>query len=298
MAKYRQAAKIDANQPSRPGLQKLAVCKYCSNDFVHYNRPSRPPKYCSAECQNQAHSERMSGSGNTNYKGLIDELRDCPTCGEKFQPIHAKSKYCSRRCLGLRMDNIERLRELSPIAAAISNASQNPKPKPGRKNTCKTCSKVFRHARKRRYCDEHVGHVNGKPPANKKATCSVCGNAFERQYAGNARRTCSDFCRSKQLAKRQKGAKSHRWQGGKTTNAMIIRGSFEYKQWRAAVFERDGYQCQICGQVGGKLNADHIKPFSTHPDLRLEITNGRTLCVECHRQTETFGIKASRATNE
>ncbi|HAD31544.1 MAG: hypothetical protein CL578_22485 [Alteromonadaceae bacterium] len=298
MGKYRQAARVDENQAFRSGLQKVACCKYCSNDFFHCNRPSRPPKYCSTECQNQAHSERMSGSGNINYKGVMDELRVCPTCGEKFKPVNAKSKYCSRSCLGSRPDNIERLKVIAPIAAAISNSTQQPRPKLGRKNTCKTCSKVFRDIHKRTYCDDHIGHVNGKPPMQKKAKCSICGSDFERQYAGNARRTCSDFCRSKQLAKRQKGAKSHRWQGGKTTDAMIIRGSFEYKSWRVAVFERDGYQCQICGQVGGKLNADHIKPFSTHPELRLNIDNGRTLCIGCHRQTETYGIKALRAANE
>jgi 5-methylcytosine-specific restriction endonuclease McrA len=67
-----------------------------------------------------------------------------------------------------------------------------------------------------------------------------------------------------------------------------IRASKEYTMWRIAVFERDNYTCQHCGQVGGDLNADHIKPFSTHPKLRLDINNGRTLCVPCHKKTPTF----------
>jgi len=58
---------------------------------------------------------------------------------------------------------------------------------------------------------------------------------------------------------------------------------------RLRIFERDQFTCQHCGTVGGRLNADHIKPYSTHPALRFDLANGRTLCVPCHRKTPTFG---------
>lgn len=58
----------------------------------------------------------------------------------------------------------------------------------------------------------------------------------------------------------------------------------EYKDWRQAVFQRDGFRCQICGQVGRKLNAHHIKPFKDYPKLRYEVSNGITLCEKCHRE--------------
>lgn len=69
-----------------------------------------------------------------------------------------------------------------------------------------------------------------------------------------------------------------------------IRKSPEYKTWRKTVFERDDYTCKECGKRGGNLNADHIKPFALYPELRFDVDNGRTLCMPCHRKTETFGI--------
>lgn len=63
-----------------------------------------------------------------------------------------------------------------------------------------------------------------------------------------------------------------------------IRNSLEYSNWRKAVYERDKYTCQHCGQVGGKLNAHHIKPFAKYKSLRFDVDNGLTLCVSCHRK--------------
>lgn len=45
------------------------------------------------------------------------------------------------------------------------------------------------------------------------------------------------------------------------------------------------------GKTGGNLEADHIKPYSLFPELRYEVDNGRTLCVDCHKKTPTWGKK-------
>ena len=95
------------------------------------------------------------------------------------------------------------------------------------------------------------------------------------------------------------GIKSHNWKGGITPLLFKIRHCFEYRQWRSDIFTRDEFTCQECGQVGGRLNAHHIKPFAsilqkyeiTTLEEALEceelwsINNGITLCEECHKRT-------------
>ncbi len=88
-----------------------------------------------------------------------------------------------------------------------------------------------------------------------------------------------------------RGDKNINWKGGVTKESETIRKSVEYKLWREAVFQRDNFTCQECGEkesVSGKLNAHHVKPFSLFPELRLAIDNGKTLCYECHQKTDTY----------
>lgn len=91
----------------------------------------------------------------------------------------------------------------------------------------------------------------------------------------------------------KKGELSPFWKGGVTPIHRIIRGSIEYKLWREAIYKRDNYTCVDCGIKSGCgktviLNADHIKPFAYFPELRFAIDNGRTLCLDCHKKTDTY----------
>lgn len=89
----------------------------------------------------------------------------------------------------------------------------------------------------------------------------------------------------------QKGEKSASWKGGITPLNSIIRRSLEYRTWRTKVFERDNYTCVQCGKTNCYLEADHIKSFAYYPELRFDIDNGRTLCLECHKKTPNYKKK-------
>ena len=66
--------------------------------------------------------------------------------------------------------------------------------------------------------------------------------------------------------------------------------------------ERDNYTCRFCKKRGIELCVDHIIPFSflikknniqSSEDAHMcqelwETSNGRTLCLDCHRETDTY----------
>ena len=91
-----------------------------------------------------------------------------------------------------------------------------------------------------------------------------------------------------------KGELNPSWKGGLTPINALIRSSTAMNEWRKAVFARDNYTCQMCGVRGSKLHADHIKPFARFPEFRFDLNNGRTLCVPCHRKTDTYAGKGFR----
>jgi len=52
-------------------------------------------------------------------------------------------------------------------------------------------------------------------------------------------------------------------------------------EWSAAIKARD-CKCVTCGAETA-LVAHHIKPKSQYPELKYDLDNGVTLCVDCHK---------------
>jgi endogenous inhibitor of DNA gyrase (YacG/DUF329 family) len=153
---------------------------------------------------------------------------------------------------------------------------------------------------------------------NKKNKCLVCGEEFKVANHNSGRKYCSKKCFSiaytgKKMTSEQKkrmseakigkstpwmnGANNHFWKGGiwavNRREKDRIMHRLEYKNWRRTILERDEYKCQWCGSTEN-LHVDHIKPFCTHKNLRLVIDNGRTLCFQCHKKTDTYGRKKQK----
>lgn len=60
------------------------------------------------------------------------------------------------------------------------------------------------------------------------------------------------------------------------------------RRWTRLVKERDGHKCAECGYQGtdGKKDVDahHVIPKASHPELATVLFNGVTLCKPCHKE--------------
>lgn len=178
-------------------------------------------------------------------------------------------------------------------------------------NHCVYCQKPFVHEitpaqqRKSKRCGQFCSmacHKKDLMSARVDLTCPTCGTYFQETPGriARGRKYCSVECgrvakkgrplsaeHRKALSDNHadfKGSKSPSWRGGKTSALTLLRNSDAMQDWKKKVFERDVYQCGFCGQVGLKLQADHIMPASLYAEKALDIANGQTLCKPCHKR--------------
>lgn len=117
------------------------------------------------------------------------------------------------------------------------------------------------------------------------------GKRHSEEYKKNMSRILKGRIFSEEHRRKLSGERGSNWRGGITPINHIIRSSLKYRLVRKACFERDNYTCIWCFQKGGRLNADHIKPFALFPEFRFALNNLRTLCEPCHKKTDTYGRK-------
>lgn len=90
----------------------------------------------------------------------------------------------------------------------------------------------------------------------------------------------------KRVSEALRGDRSPNWRGGISREKPT---GLEYRAWRMAVFTRDEFTCQDCGDdSGGNLEAHHIKSWAFYPQHRYDIDNGQTLCKTCHAKTDNY----------
>src|SRR3972149_10525613 len=191
------------------------------------------------------------GRQNPNYRG--GRKKQCRLCYKRYWVIPCKletSHYCSRLCQN-------RFQARESHLEALKRVKINPK-RIKKIYLCSKCEGVT--TKGRLFCN--VCTQKGK--RRIIISCKLCSKEIN-SWVGRIKSFCSQECKYKYYS----GKGNPHYIDGRTPINRKIRNSKIYEKWRVKVFERDNYTCQICGQYGGELQVDHIKPFSLFPELRL-----------------------------
>lgn len=163
----------------------------------------------------------------------------------------------------------------------------------GEELSCEWCDSSFRKLECRISKDEHhtcsdgcraklVGELNsGENNARWKEpdmrTCRNCYNKFDYIQVRGSGVYCSQECKGEDYQERLRGENNPNYSDSSRREKFT---DCERRQ----IFERDEYECQDCGQVGGQLQPHHIKRVSDKPELAHDLSNGVTLCLSCHAE--------------
>ncbi len=173
---------------------------------------------------------------------------------DNFEKIQEQKKHYTKvNSEKIRSDNAQWRRRGALFAAYYSRLPETDQPREGRNGellvVCHYCGRSFN-------------------PSNTATSCRV--KALSGQTHGNFYFYCGDVCR---------GLCPEYRAGCNLPPLVDVRSA----KWIRKVKERDNYTCQHCGSTDN-LCAHHIKPVATHPKLAGCVTNGITLCAECHAE--------------
>jgi len=214
-------------------------------------------------------------------------MKTCTRCHNEFQPVGNNTKRCPTcrtscevcgrpvKCGNNLCDICFYQTRHKKIYPAICQTCGQPftsgQPKRMLCDTCRTktcpiCGKDFIIKiadPPNTYCSSECYQVAHAAPMR---ICALCGSEFKQRGGHPETKYCGPRCRYK--AAKVPDSERH--------------GGYKYKKWVTSVFERDDFTCQQCGATGA-IHAHHVKEWHTNKDLRYEVSNGITLCQDCHQ---------------
>ena len=217
---------------------------------------------------------------------LTEKTQNCRKCGELFSFLPTNNNR--RNCDSCRQKNCEQCNIMFDI-------------KPNAKKMFKFCSKqCYRTSKIGK--PQNPEHVKKRAIANtgrktgKVIKCFFC-NEEKYLYPQKLHRSVRKFCTHSCFILWSRTSDNPSWKGDNYPENRRLRDSFKYKNWRRKVQKRDGFCCTLCGYKSEgtrppDIQVDHIKSWALYPELRFEVSNGRVLCIPCHKTTDTWGVNA------
>lgn len=223
----------------------------CSNTFEPpVNNPHQ--KYCSTYCRHKAKRVRYADT-------LVDRV--CPTCGQTYQTTelefrNGKKNYCSDDCKPpVRYEEVE--------------------------VTCQRCHIQFMAYPQTKWCEECRDEVAReysranwrryyKRPTYGMRKCAHCNREFMPDHGAQIyhNKRCAE-----RAHKNNEGAKKRQRKYMQRRNEWTRKPPGSERVYRARIFERDNWTCQLCGsKVDKRLKWPH--PKSATIDHILPLANG------------------------
>lgn len=205
----------------------------------------------------------------------------CRNCGKEYLPKEAdRTSYCSRECY-FASGKVGRPRLRVVIVKA--------------KPVCVVCNQAFDGKRGTKYCSDGCRKQrtkikdferNESRKSLKERHCEGCGKGFVSHYGDKRRSFCSVKC-----------FKRYNSKGNNNNRKRARRYGVAYEYVNIfRVFERDGWQCQICGKSTPKKNRGSRYTNAPELDHRIPMSKGgghlysnvQCVCRKCN------GLKSNK----
>lgn len=243
------------------------TCEYCKSD---YDTGDKRQKYCGVVC---SHKSRRRNFIKTK----------CLLCGasvERYPSQISNKVFCSRSC-----------------SVKYNKKYHN------EILTCSICGERFTRmksaikGKENHYCSYGCADIGwginhgGEKHHNFTSVelkCAQCGKGVLRKrcramQGGNF--FCSQRCQGDWMSENLTGENNPRYNPKLTEEERLQERNLEgYAEWRLAVYKRDDFTCQICGDKKERLNAHHLDAYMWDVENRTNVENGVTLCKVCHSE--------------
>lgn len=275
-----RAANLKLNRTPAPKKVVLPVahkCPQCEIDFIGH--PDRV--YCGSPCRRRAKDKRL--------RHINAQERDCEYCGVRFKrKRHSKdaARFCSRECgfaatseyAGISVETkatAESLRvfvstkrcRCEECGARFSGVSLG----------AKICTEACRRSRLRRL---YVVRQLARDDIDRsERQCPECAKTFAPPYGRAGAKFCCNECAAKNSRRTSKAKRRARIRAVANDNVNPFK-----------VFDRDGWQCRLCGvktprRLRGSTEdrapeLDHILPLSAGGSHTYD--NVQCACRKCN----------------
>lgn len=253
------------------------TCKACGKtmDVINFTKS----KNIKDGYENKCKKCRLKAKRKYNIK--------CEKCGKIFKSTIKDARFCYNGCRSEARKN--------RIQSACSYCGKEKEVVP-----CDLKTKEFHYCNQDCRTEHLRALMKGENNPNYRKVdyvCDGCGKQMKvNPYRARNQKYifCSNKCYKENIGQYFTGENNPQWNHNMSKEERIVGRSYpEYYRWRNAVYERDGYICQHCGDGRGhNLNAHHIYNYTEYPDLRTNIDNGITLCKSCHKEFHNrYGYK-------